>query len=103
MTGAPLYHSWPLIQKMSLALIIKKDHANPGVNQTENGGATAASAKHKCHSFTIIMYFLKATMGGLNAEIHISRLTPINAQKIGVMEENGQRIDSYHWMCIVKV
>ena len=43
----------------SLALIMKKYRANPGVNRTENGAATAASVKHKCYSFTIIMYYLK--------------------------------------------
>ena len=37
---------------------MKKYRANPGVNRTENGGATAASVKHKCYSFTTIMYYL---------------------------------------------
>ena len=43
----------------SLALIMKKYGANPGVNRTENGAATAASVRNKCYSFTIIMYYLK--------------------------------------------
>ena len=42
----------------SLTLIMKKYHANPGVNRMKNGVATAASVKHKCYSFTIIMYYL---------------------------------------------
>ncbi len=45
----------------SLALIMKKYDANPGVNRAENGAATAASVKHKCYSFTIIMYYLNHT------------------------------------------
>ena len=38
---------------------MKKYLANPGVNWMKIGAATAASAKHKCYSFTIIMYYLK--------------------------------------------
>ncbi len=45
----------------SLALIMKKYHANPGVNRTDNGAARAVSVKHKCYSFTIIMYYLKTS------------------------------------------
>ncbi len=44
---------------VSLALIMKKYHANLGVIRMKNGAATAASAKHKCYSFTTIMYYLK--------------------------------------------
>ncbi len=36
---------------------------------TENGAATAASIKHKCYSFTIIMYYLNTIMGGSNFNI----------------------------------
>ncbi len=43
----------------SLALIMKKFCANIGVNRIKYGSATAASVKHKCYSFTIIMYYLK--------------------------------------------
>ena len=49
---------------VSLALIMKKYHANPGVNRTENGAATGASVKHKCYSFTIIMYYLNTEKQG---------------------------------------
>ncbi len=42
----------------SRALIMKKDHTN-GVNRTKNGATTAASVRHKCYSFTIIVYNLK--------------------------------------------
>ena len=35
----------------SLALIMKKYNANPCVNRTGNGAATAASVKHKCYSY----------------------------------------------------
>ena len=40
---------------------MKKYRANLGVNRVENGAATAAPVKHKCYSFTIIMYYLKVT------------------------------------------
>ena len=51
----------------SLALILKKYHANLGVNRMKNGTTTAAFVKHKCYSFTIIMYYLKGTSRGPQA------------------------------------
>ncbi len=33
---------------------------NLGVNRMLNGDTTAASVKHKCYSFTIIMYYLNS-------------------------------------------
>ncbi len=43
----------------SLALIMKWYHANLGVSRMKNGDTTAASVKHDCYSFTIIVYYLR--------------------------------------------
>ncbi len=45
----------------SLTLIMKNYYADLGVNRMINGAATAASIKHKCYSFTIIMYYLNCS------------------------------------------
>ncbi len=58
---------------------MKKYHANPSVNRTENlsyvlhfyveksvvalGAATAASVISKCYSFKIIMYYFRGPLG----------------------------------------
>ena len=55
----------------SLALIMKKYRANPGVNRAKNGAATAASVKHKCYSFTIIMYYLNITTNMQSKAAHV--------------------------------
>ncbi len=44
---------------VSLTLVMKKYHANLGVNRMKNDTATAAYVKDKCDSLTIIMYHLK--------------------------------------------
>ena len=56
----------------SLALMMKKCHANPGVNWTENGAATTAFIKHKCYSFTIIMYYINIIKSRSTASTQLS-------------------------------
>ena len=88
----------------SLALIMRKYHANPGVNRAKSRAATAASVKHKCYSITIIMYYLKNKIiqGSLSVAIfannylfamsNCSYLRPYAGKKLLTLVRGGSEI-----------